>query len=560
MLNRKFVCVLVLAAMASADALAQIPVPVGTIFTYQGVLKDDGLPANGPHDFVFKLYNGATMFSAQVGSNIAVSAHVVDGLFTVPLDFGAAAYSSQARWLDISVRRTGQLLYTTLAPRQRLTPTPFAVHSATSSLGFPFVGTLDTGTETAFSITHNGTGTAALFEVTDGASGGDAIKARAAGAGNAIDAATTGFIDCAVFAVDHPGATNNAVNATNNGNGNAVRAINTSNGRAGFFQVNNADNTKNAVEILSNGDSASRALEVTHTGTGDNGYFEIANAGNGGEALEAHHNGTGNAVQAGHTGTGRAALFQVTNAANANDAVAISTNGNSSSRTLEAIHSGTGDNGYFEITNAASGGEALEARHNGSGDAVQAVHTGTGRAGYFQINNAANSDPALYCTTNGSGVALHANGTARVDVLEILGGSDLSEGFDITGENVQPGMVVAIDPQQAGRLMVTSRSYDTRVAGVVSGAGGVQPGLIMKQNGSVADGKHPVALTGRVFCMVDATQAAVEPGDLLVSSETPGHAMKSTEPARAPGAIIGKAMTALPRGEKGLVLVLVSLQ
>ena len=73
------------------------------------------------------------------------------------------------------------------------------------------------------------------------------------------------------------------------------------------------------------------------------------------------------------------------------------------------------------------------------------------------------------------------------------------------------------------------------------------------------DGDHPVALTGRVYVRCDASKNAIEPGDFLTTSELPGYAMKVTDHAKAQGAIIGKAMTSLVKGQ-GLVLVLVSLQ
>jgi hypothetical protein len=66
-------------------------------------------------------------------------------------------------------------------------------------------------------------------------------------------------------------------------------------------------------------------------------------------------------------------------------------------------------------------------------------------------------------------------------------------------------------------------------------------------------------LTGRVYCLVDASTGAIEPGDLITTSATPGYGMRVTDHARAQGAIIGKAMTGQASG-KGLVLVLVSLQ
>ncbi len=147
----------------------------------------------------------------------------------------------------------------------------------------------------------------------------------------------------------------------------------------------------------------------------------------------------------------------------------------------------------------------------------------------------------------------------RVDVVEILGGSDISEQFDIGGGEIRPGMVVCIDPANPGKLSVSAKAYDRTVAGVVSGAGGVNPGFLMSQRGSVADGKHPVALTGRVWVHCDASNGAIQPGDLLTTSDVPGHAMKVSDHDKARGAILGKAMTPLAEG-RGLVLVLVSLQ
>jgi hypothetical protein len=153
---------------------------------------------------------------------------------------------------------------------------------------------------------------------------------------------------------------------------------------------------------------------------------------------------------------------------------------------------------------------------------------------------------------------LDVAGMTRTPVLQITGGSDLAEPFEASGE-IKPGMVVAIDPAWPGRLRIADKAYDRTVAGIVSGANGINPGLTMKQQGTVADGSLPVALTGRVYCWADASNGPINPGDLLTASNTPGHAMKVANYAKAHGAIIGKAMTKLQKG-KGLVLVLVTLQ
>ena len=167
---------------------------------------------------------------------------------------------------------------------------------------------------------------------------------------------------------------------------------------------------------------------------------------------------------------------------------------------------------------------------------------------------------------NGSGVALildtnHAgSGKSRVttDVLEITGGADLVEHFDAGEERVEPGTVLVIDPDRPGRLTVAAEPYDRRVAGVVSGAGGIEPGLSMGQEG-VASGDTAVALTGRVYVKATCEAGAIRPGDRLTTSSTAGAAMRVADPARADGAVLGKAMSALEEGS-GLVLVLVNLQ
>jgi hypothetical protein len=115
-----------------------------------------------------------------------------------------------------------------------------------------------------------------------------------------------------------------------------------------------------------------------------------------------------------------------------------------------------------------------------------------------------------------------------------------------------------IDAKNPGQLKLADRPYDTRVAGVISGANGINPGIQMQQQG-LLEGGRDVALTGRVYVQAVASNGAIEPGDLLTTSDIPGRAMKVTDHLRAQGAILGKAMTGLGEGN-GLVLVLITLQ
>ena len=188
-------------------------------------------------------------------------------------------------------------------------------------------------------------------------------------------------------------------------------------------------------------------------------------------------------------------------------------------------------------------------------DATDGLMTLDGSA--VELRNASGANTITFDTD------LAGDGRVTTEELEITGGSDLSENFDVSGgygvAAPEPGMVVSIDPSNPGRLTVSGTPYDRMVAGVVSGAGGIETGLIMGQEGSVADGAVPVALTGRVYVWGDASYGAISPGDLLTTSSTAGHAMKVDDYARSQGAILGKAMTSLPEG-RGLVLMLVTLQ
>ncbi len=152
-------------------------------------------------------------------------------------------------------------------------------------------------------------------------------------------------------------------------------------------------------------------------------------------------------------------------------------------------------------------------------------------------------------------------GTTTTQVLTITGGADIAESFNIDAvEAPVPGMLVSIDPARPGELRVADRPYDRTVAGVISGANGINTGLSLAQTGAPAtSGDYPVALTGRVYCLADASHGAIAPGDLLTTSPTPGHAMAVLDHDRATGAMIGKAMTSLDSG-KGMVLILVALQ
>lgn len=155
-------------------------------------------------------------------------------------------------------------------------------------------------------------------------------------------------------------------------------------------------------------------------------------------------------------------------------------------------------------------------------------------------------------------VVIANSGNVSVRSLTICGGADVAEPFELTTRDIAKGSVVVIDEDHPGQLKLSTRAYDTQVAGIVSGANGIEPGISLYQQGAIEGGEN-VALSGRVYVQADASTGAIKPGDLLTTSATPGHAMKGADLSRSQGAILGKAMSALKDGQ-GMVLVLVTLQ
>jgi len=162
---------------------------------------------------------------------------------------------------------------------------------------------------------------------------------------------------------------------------------------------------------------------------------------------------------------------------------------------------------------------------------------------------------ALYGGFFAGNVGITGNLTVQQDI--ILENADCAEDFDIQAStHVEPGTVVVL--KHGGALRQSASAYDKRVVGVISGAGNWKPGIILDKQGMLPN-RQPVALMGKVYCKVDADHSPIEAGDLLTTSDRPGHAMKAIDHERAFGAVIGKALFSLDRG-CGLLPILIALQ
>ena len=184
------------------------------------------------------------------------------------------------------------------------------------------------------------------------------------------------------------------------------------------------------------------------------------------------------------------------------------------------------------------------------------VPNGSGVLGAVGPNNLTGAGVTGIGNTNGAMAGLFF-GNVLVTGDIFLPGADCAEHFEMRfPAAVEPGMVMVID--DAGALEPCQQAYDRRAAGVISGAGDLRPGIILDRQADQT-GRRPLALIGKVNCLVDATEGAIEVGDLLTTAPRTGHAMKAGDRDRAFGAVIGKALRPLEAGQ-GLIPILVALQ
>ncbi len=472
------------------------------------------ISGSGTANFITKWLSSSVLGTSTIFENAAGNIGIGTASPSAKLHINAGVSGSPGLWADTS-------------------------GSGAAVLGF----TAGSGRAGYFQVSNPANISSALYAQTNGS--GRALETLATGSGDAVFGYTIGTGRAGYFQINNPSNSSSALYATTNGGGNALLATTTGTGNAGDFRVDNPDSNASAVHVTTNGKDA--AVRGVHTGSsGNGGDFMINNANNSSNAVRGHTRGKGNAGD-----------FRIDNPDSNASAVHVTTNGKDAA--VRGVHTGgSGNGGDFQINNASN-----------SYNAVRGYTKGIGNAGEFVIDNTSSSASALYVSTNGTGYAANFNGSIKTDVLVISGGSDLSERFEVKAalgsdssvspQPIQPGLVVSIDPDGPGKLAVSGRAYDRRVAGIISGAGGVKPGMLMGQAGSIADGSHPVALTGRVYCWADVSNGPINPGDLLTTSNLPGHAMKVADHVKAQGAIIGKAMTGLTKGQ-GLVLVLITLQ
>lgn len=594
----RFLAGLLAGLPASAPVLAQAP--LSTAFTYQGQFKSSGVPYTGAADFIFRLYDSA-VGGATLGTVFQSNVALVDGLFTVELDFGMSPFNGDARWVEVSARAPAGSGGYTLIGRQRLAATPFALYALNAPAP---AGVWQVSGTTLFHNTGNvGVGTAtptARLHVAGASASGisfnasDNLHVRPASSFVGVNRSVA--INPSEFlGIQAPVTSGYGGMYVQTAGANALPYYGYSAGSNLAWHYFDGATQKWHLNNGGNRVSVNRTGEVG-IGTADPQH-----------PLQVSAGGTTHAIHASNSGTvsNRAAVFgELTNAGGSGTSMAVRGVNSSTSTSARGVQgevagpgrgvygvsvggegvygfSGTG-RGVYGQTN---GGTGVEGRSTSGGTGVYAFSNGTtinnpalsvensSSAGIGVFSTSNSSDANTVIVNRGGGPLIRGfsgstggnlvfqvahDGTTQVSVLQITGGSDLAEKFDVIGDPT-PGTVMEIDPAQAGKLRIARGAYSRRVAGVISGANDVGVGMLLASLPGEANAM-PVALSGRVWVQCETGAAGIEPGDLLTTSDTPGYAMKVLDFGRAHGSVIGKAMSNLKAGERGLVLVLVNLQ
>jgi hypothetical protein len=541
-------------------------------FTYQGFLRQGGAPLNNPSQSMrFRIFDALTG-GTMLWDSGALTVNVSNGLFTVQLNPPVSIWTGADRFLEIQVGAT------TLSPRVRIGSTPYANTATllnmfqsgtmnpdrmviTHSPAFPNWGLMYRDTDDSFHFLAGGT---TVLRV--GLGGPTALQIPAgAAAGRVLTSDASGN---ASWQALPPSASAWAVSGTNIYNTNTGNVgIGTTAPAARLDILGGNWDTASTEGDLRIGDATYRLKIGVATGGGGAGHATIA--AQGGVNLLSLGAGTTLATQraltitgAGNVGIGtaspaakldvngntilrgnisfdddiRSIIFPPTTAPN-EPMIYMFSSGTSNSDRMVIAHSPSYSNWGIQYRDSDD-----SIHFQGAGFTHVRIGLGDGNVGIGTASPAAKLD---------------VNGTARVKVLEITG-ADLAEKFPTT-ETLEPGTVVEIDPDNPGHLRKAQGAYNKRVAGVVAGANGLSKGIILG-NLEGSENHTPIAISGRVWVYADATHEAIEPGDLLTTSDLPGHAMKASDPSRAHGTVIGKAMTRLEKGKTGMVLVLVNLQ
>lgn len=402
-----------------------------------------------------------------------------------------------------------------------------------------------------FGVSSGTGGFAGLFHASNPGGNGAALVAITDGNGNAITA--------------NASKDGNGIETNIDGAGNALYAwVPTfATGRAGRFSIFNQSNT-------------SDAITVTTVGNGVAGNFKVDKVTGTSPAVKGE-------VNSQFSNFGTAGIYGLSSGTGGFGGLFYSSNPAGNAPAVIALTEGSG-NGL--TANAGKNGNGVEGSSDGTGNGVYGwvPNFGTGRGARFANFNAANSREVVLISNVGTGTALLINHTGPSGDLAVFqnsganiarindagrgffnggtqsSGADIAESFEVTGNKAayEPGDILVISTSKDRTVEKSAGPYSTLVAGVYA----TKPGVLLTEEHIDADlsGQVPMGVVGVIPTKVCMEGGAISRGDLLVTSSTPGVAMKADPDKVKIGQALGKALESYSAGGISKIKVLVSIK
>lgn len=547
-------------AWALLIAIGLIPVQLtlaqGTAFTYQGRLLQSGqYVTNTTCDFQFALYD-ASSGGTQIGTTQSAAATTVrDGYFTVSLDFGNV-FNGNSRYLEVWVKCPPDAGFTQMSGRIPVTGTPYSQFAQVvpwngiSNMPTGFADGVDDGqsysagegiiiASNVISTSFSGNGSASTVARSDHNHDADYLYS----AGTGLDLTSNTFsVDFGTTSTevaqgdhDHFGQT---WTDSKQGYGLTVKNSDT-NGSSGAIRG----------ESTGGGSSATYGVYGTINSTNGRAVVGWASAGTGSTAgVQGQSNSTSGKGVVGQATATTGVTFGVTGSSASDQGRGVLGNATATTGTTYGVYGSSAS-----LTGRGVYGLAPNGGYGVYGETNSLVGIG----GYF-VNTTAPGNVIVGANATDIVFRVDTSGNVYADGPYSSPAADMAE-MVLSGQpDLEAGDVLVIGPD--GKMLRSSEAYQGAVAGVYSTEPGFVAGQKVDEQGQPLEPERiPLAVVGIVPVKASAENGPIHPGDLLTSSDTPGHAMRCEGAEQCFGRTIGKALEGLESGQ-GVIQILAMLQ
>jgi hypothetical protein len=414
--------------------------------------------------------------------------------------------------------------------------------------------------DTAFSVSHNGTGAGAAISINNTFNGSDLLKLSSIGTGKGID-----------LSISNVNNLNPAINISRNGFGaGLIMSLTNNNSPADALYITSAGNGNGATMQLTNQLNESPVMNIVHAGKGKGIYIQMPNTSNHAAGLSILHQGTGVGIYT--ESMGSVGVWAVSKSIVS--AGVLGENYQNGDGIVGRSNAGIQYSGVVGVCDSSGSGIKGFSKYGIGVLGQSGTYQSSGMAGRFENIYSGNNNNVLEVTTVSSSasnlVVMKKNNVVVARINDAgkgffnggtqSSGADMAEAFDVADDirNYVPGDVLIISVDKDRAVIKSNQPYSNLVAGVFA----TKPGMLMTEEDVDADlsDKVPMGVVGVIPTKVCIEGGEINRGDFLVTSSLAGIAMKGDPGKIKPGQVIGKALENYSSNTIGKIRVLVNVK